>query len=237
MTPYYHEGGVTIYVGDMLEIMPSFADGAFDGFVADPPYTSAGGSSNGRNSQEDDQFFAFWVRHVAAELERATVPDGAGFVFCDWRTVGLVRAAFRTPGSRLGGRGWDATQALVWDRELIGLGSPFRNAYEMIAFCRGPRFKSAHIPRNVSTVIRHRWFYGNHEFGASEKPVDLCLQLLQWTGSKRRVVDPFVGSGPTLLAARRLGIPAVGITMNEADAEIAARRCSQEVLVLPEASA
>lgn len=49
---------------------------------------------------------------------------------------------------------------------------------------------------------------------------------------KPRLLDLFCGSGTTLLACIRLGIPCIGIDDNEATCEIAARRCSQEVMEL-----
>ena len=63
-------------------------------------------------------------------------------------------------------------------------------------------------------------------------PEEIMRRILTVTDCKL-VVDPFCGSGTTLVAAKRLGIRAIGIERNKNYCELAARRCSQEMTLVP----
>lgn len=210
--------------GDALEMMREIDTASVDAVVMDPPFTAAGGSTNGRTGSADGQFFAHWLRAVFGEVRRVVRPDGCGFVFCDWRTIGILAGAISPLGERQRGEVWEATQAIVWDRECFGLGSPFRNSFEMIAFVRGPRWESA-LPKNIPNLIRCRWPYGRHEFHQAEKPVQLVRQLVDWACPPGGLVlDPFCGSGTTLVAAVESGRRAIGYEIDPGVADVAIQR-------------
>jgi site-specific DNA-methyltransferase (adenine-specific) len=66
----------------------------------------------------------------------------------------------------------------------------------------------------------------------SQKPVELFVWLVNSYGRDRPVLDPFMGSGTTLVAAACSGRSAIGIEIEERYCEIAAKRLGQEVLPL-----
>lgn len=233
MKPYYERDGITLFNADMLEVTVPFVTSVF---VTDPPYSRAGAVHTGRSTTAgtasdaagSDQFWLYWFRHVARKIGEYTRPIGCGFVFCDYRTVNLIERAFESAGC-----GWSVTQCLVWDRDGMGLGSPFRASHELIAFVRGPDFKWTGR-KDIRNVIRYPWQYGAHPNHPAEKPVGLIRQLLEWVATSEwdTVFDPFAGSGPTLLAAKDLGLRAVGIEAVEEHCATAVSRLAQEAMAL-----
>lgn len=174
-----------------------------------------------------DQFWIYWFRDVARKLTEHTKASGCGFVFSDYRTVHLVERAFAESGT-----GWAMTQCLVWDRQATGMGSPFRASHELIGFVRGPDFQWTGS-RSIRNVLAFPWPYGEHKNHPSEKPVSLLRYLIETiTPPGGVVLDSFTGSGSALVAARDSGRRAIGIEIEERYCEIAATRCSQEVLGL-----
>lgn len=113
---------------------------------------------------------------------------------------------------------------LVWDKERYGA-DLFGDGE--LAACSETR--KVHIKRSRWDRQHGLGWTGSHP---SEKPVSLmswCIGFLP----PGTVLDPFAGSGPTLLAARDLGRRAIGIEIEERYCEIAARRLAQEVLPWP----
>jgi site-specific DNA-methyltransferase (adenine-specific) len=85
-------------------------------------------------------------------------------------------------------------------------------------------------PRLMTSVIYARSCHGYAEH-PTQKPLEILEPLIRYSvppgGS---VMDPFMGSGSTLVVAKRLGLSAVGIEIEERFCEIAAKRLSQQVL-------
>lgn len=73
---------------------------------------------------------------------------------------------------------------------------------------------------------------GNSKEHIAEKPTDVMRWVLSVTQPNALILDPFMGSGATLRAAKDTGRRAIGIEVDERYCEIAARRLSQEVLAL-----
>ena len=225
MTPYFQDEQATIYHGDALEILPQLSEG-FDLVVADPPYTT-GIASFGETSKSSGwgdimnsaHFNAHWLRECRRLLDNR---QGAAWVFNSWRSLPiLARASFEIE--------WAITSLLVWDKEWIGPGGPqgLRPSYELAALfaCKEFALKNRGLP----DIWRHKWASVKPNGHPAEKPVSLLAKMIRESGSKR-VLDPFMGSGSTLAAAKQEGAQVVGCEIEERWCEVAARRLQQGIL-------
>ena len=133
---------------------------------------------------------------------------------------------------------------LIWDKEIPGPSAPahWQYQHEYIFFsvksripsnrARGDGNGAARLRRG--TVLR---FKRHNALGAqrhpTEKPVGLLRELIESSSRMgETVLDPFVGSGSTLVAALLEGRKGIGIEIEEKYAEIAAKRLSQQTLPL-----
>ena len=211
-----------------MEVMPSMRLEVASVLITDPPFTLTGGSSNGwASSGTDSQFFEHWWRSVAVLLSEKLAPHGSGFIWCDWRTVALIEKGFVSRQSRE--RNWRVAQMLFHDRDMVGLGTPFRNSVDMIAYLRGPEHKVTGLGTNTRNLFQERWYYGTHPHHPAEKSVSVVERLINWADPATAdvIIGPFMGSGTTLVAAKRKGISVIGIEREEEYCEMAAKRLQQ----------
>lgn len=213
--PYYTEAGITIYHGDCREIMPHLERAAV--MVSDVPYGIAYETGH-RNENTPWQGQIANDGHTAVRDAALALHDGPALIFGSRRMP--------TPaGTRA---------VLIWDKgPALGMGAldiPWKPSYEEI-YVIGKGWKG---PRNVGAVIYCppvQSMAKNGRVHPNEKPVKLMQMLLQ-RAPDGLVIDPCMGSGSTLVAAKNLGVPAVGIELEEKYCEIAARRLAQGVLSL-----
>ena len=226
MKPYYGpHNGITIYHGDCLEILDGGV-GPIDSVVTDPPYSSGGfneagkaGGSVGTTAEKrliqgDTMSSAGYFALMRRVLRGA---DASGcYVFTDWRMWPFTTEAVELSGYRLRGM-------LVWNKGHGGMGARWKAQHELI--CWGTRVVSemGEGLGNVLTVSR-----SGNRLHPTEKPVEL-LAALVGNSEGDSILDPFMGSGTTLVAAKRAGKRAIGIELEERYCEIAARRLQQEV--------
>ena len=175
--------------------------------LTDPPYCSGGfqeagksGGSKGTTAKSNRRIAndTLSTRGYQALLRTAfSLIDGdLVYVFTDWRMwISLFDVLEST--------GYGVRNMIVWDKGTPGMGKGWRQQHELIMFgtkisSRFDKHKAA-----VGNVLQANRTGNVHH--ATEKPVDLLLQILGVTDFAKIICDPFLGSGSTLIACETTG--------------------------------
>jgi site-specific DNA-methyltransferase (adenine-specific) len=229
MTPYYSDEAVTIYHGDCIDIVPGLSQA--DLMILDPPFFMPAqhyaARSEWARAWGDTAILARWWDGVLDALTPRLMGTGNAFVFCDDESYPVFYPGCYTrfPG----------LSALVWNKMRIGMGAPWRHAHEFVLHARrcDAKWRGS---KGETDVLAYPPVPSGQRFHPVDKPVDLLSKLIDVTTDLGDLVlDPFVGGGSTLEAAKVAGRKAIGIEIEERYCEIAAKRCSQGVLSLGEA--
>ena len=206
MKPYYDEDGITIYHGDCREILPELPK--CDLLLTDPPY--------GMNYKPGSV-------HLGSVDWSPVIGDDEPF---DPRFLPLSEPACLFGANFYASRLPDSGGWLCWDKRTRDGMSVRSSECEFIwtNFIRSPK------------VFRFMWSgafrdgegHGNH-LHPTQKPVELIAWVLHQSPGGS-VIDPFMGSGTTLVAAKKFGRKAIGIEIEEKYCEIAVKRLAQKVL-------
>lgn len=204
MTPYYQEAGITIVHGDSREVVPPL--GLSFALVSDPPY--------GMNYNTNGNRFTLGGRSLPPVYGDKSTFDPQPWAQYEWSVLWGFNH-FPT--------GLESGGALVWLKRSDAAFGCFLSDAE-IAWVKGTQ--GVYAFRNTHHAI------AGHREHPTEKPVDLMKWSITKSGAPERAVilDPFMGSGTTLRAAKDLGRQAIGIEIEERYCEIAANRLRQEVL-------
>jgi DNA modification methylase len=233
VTPYYQDEAVTLYGGDCRDVLPTLAQ--VDHVITDPPYderthagarsaNTKGGTVRGISVAVAIDFapldVPLMVPLMLASARRWTV------CFCTMEMIGAYRDAAGEAWIRAGfWRRPDGAPQFTGDRPAT--------PGDAIAICH-PKGKK-------------RWNGGGshafYEFGVerflrahpTQKPEPLMAALVaDFTDPGDTILDPFAGSGTTLVAAKRLGRKAIGIELNPAYCDVIVQRLRQGSLLTTE---
>jgi len=207
--PYYHDesSGITIYHGDFRKVLPWI--GQFDLLLTDPPYGLGEKLRGGKTGMMKGCF-------------NEMVDDGWDKRPETWEIQMMVSAAsdYIIWGGNYFCESLKGSQCvLVWDK-MNGTNPMADCEIAMTSFSMGARMFS-----------RHHFSAG---CGGKVHPTQKPLPLMQWCLSMcpeaATIIDPYCGSGTTIVAAKLEGRKAIGIEISEKYCEIAANRLRQRVL-------
>ena len=220
MRPYYDEDGITIYHGDCRKVLPLLSTEGVT-VVSDVPYGRA--LRSGWNGAHGDC-------EIANDNDTALRDHVVA-----WAVAHAIPAVIFGSPAIPRPEGVTHDRVLIWDKgDHVGMGDlswPWKPNYEEI-YILGEGFAG---PRTTS-VLRYLAIAGTvavtqGRSHPTEKPVGLMRDLiLKCPG--HTVLDPFMGSGATLVAAKSVGRRAIGIEIEERYCDIAVRRLAQSVMNL-----
>lgn len=241
MKPYFQDDTVTIYHGDCFDILHDLS--GIGAVITDPPYSS-GGAFRGDRAQQtsikyvnsttvayrpefagdnrDQRSFLAWSSLWLNAARQAATVGAPIACFIDWRQLPVMTDALQAGG-------WIWRGVAVWSK-AFGRPSPagFSSACEFLPWgTNGPASEHLDYPAGVYECAPP------HERDhITQKPESVMNWVMRLTRPGALVLDPFMGVGTTLKAARNLNRHAIGIEVDERYCEIAARRLEQGVLDL-----
>lgn len=247
MTPYYDEDGIIIYHGDCREVLPTLDQ--FDIAFTSPPYnlncvTKPGGGFDGLKPGTGRA--GKWHGGALANGYADFGDDMPMGEYDDWQRDCLrllwahVDAIFynHKPRPWLGeillplrlNPGLPLRQIIIWARAggINASPSHYTPTHEWIMLLADPEWR---LKSKAASMVGDVWRVpaaSNTEHPAPF-PLALPARAIETTGAQS-VIDPFMGSGTTLRAAKDAGIRAIGIEISERYCEIAVQRLAQGVL-------
>lgn len=205
-TPYYEKKGITLYLGDCTNLQLDLA--SVDLILTDPPYIA------------EDNWCWNWIAWMA---DRFLKKGGSVVALMGVLNMPQAFSAFADYGAGL--KFWWCN-TMTYNSPVCLRGRNIHNWYKpALWYCKGthPRISTTSYPEDCVRAPReksaHPWQQGLSWF-------TYWCSVLSSPGEL--VLDPFCGSGTTLLAAKRLGRRAIGIEIDERACEKTAKRLERD---------
>lgn len=240
MTLLHSSPLTALYSGDALTVLRELPTGSVDAVIADPPYSSGGTTPGERTSQtargkyvstnakhtladfegdqRDQRSYTYWLTLWLIEALRITKPRGIAMVFTDWRQLPSTSDALQAAG-------WVWRGLVVWHKPgARPHKGRFANAAEYLVWGSkghlGAQPQAPCLP-GVYSVASPR---GDERIHITQKPLLLLRQLTGITAPGATVLDPFMGSGTTGVAAVLEGRRFIGVEKSPEIATLARDR-------------
>ena len=217
--PYYNNGGQTIFLGDCLEIMRVFEDKSFDLVLTDPPYNAKDIGPNKKKYIESQmqvplpqykKFCQNWIKEVLRIGKRVVFTPGIANI-CYYPQPDWVAC-------------WHKPAAVSFNR-FGGF-----NAWEPVMLY-GKIPKGKRLPQDYILENTLNFKKGPEAEHPCPKPLNLIMRLIDtFSLDDEIILDPFLGSGTTLVATKILGRKATGIEISERYCKISVDRLKQDIL-------
>ena len=240
-----------IHHGDCLAVMSRMPAASVNLVVTSPPYNLLNSSGNGMKNGNGGKWagaalmqgyaghadrmphadYVDWQRECIRQMLRALTPDGAIFYNHKWR---VQRGLLQDRADIMDG--FPVRQIIIWQRAGGFNHNPgyFLPTYEVIYLIANPEFRLAPKAGGIGDVWQIRQDRGNPH--PASFPVELARRAIAATTAEV-VLDPFIGSGTTAVAALREGRQYIGIDLSEEYCRMARQRVARTAAEMERAGA
>jgi site-specific DNA-methyltransferase (adenine-specific) len=237
---------IQLYQGEALRFLTTLPDNSVDAVITDPPYSSGGAFRSDRMQSTRDKYqntdterehaefggdnrdqraYRMWCTLWMAECYRIAKPGALFLCFTDWRQLPTTTDAFQAGGWMWRGLvPWDKTEGA---RPQKG---GFRNQCEFVVWGSKGRMRTRASDPCLAGCFRHVVLQTDKHHAAG-KPTALLNDLIKIVRPGGVVLDPFMGSGTTGVAAKGAGLGFIGCETEAEIFEVAERRIHGGVLL------
>jgi adenine-specific DNA-methyltransferase len=205
-----------ILLGDCVQAMGQIPEASVDCIVTDPPYMCRFQSRDGRTVVNDDR--DDWLEPAFTQMYRVLKPDRFVVSFYGWHKVDRFFAAWKEAG-------FSPVGHLVFVKRYASKERYVAYSHESAYLLAKGNPKTPHMM--LRDVLE--WQYTGNERHPTEKPLITMMLLVEaFSHPGAIVLDPFVGSGTTAVAAKKLGRRYIGIDIEPVYAQQAQERVRRE---------
>jgi len=231
---YYKDDWCVIYLGDCQKLLPSLPK--VDLILTDPPYginfvpqrefskQKFGDIPIANDELQGDKWLE-WFHPINELMFDRLKDDSVAYYYSGFNPYyyyyyySMLKVGFTIKAN------------LIWIKENFGMGYHFRRQYEQILV--GFKGEPPTPEKPISDVIFCNKVPSKTIVHSCQKPEDLNRRLiLQYTKQGDLILDPFMGSGTTLVASKNLGRKTIGIEISKEYCDIAIKRLAQSVMVI-----
>jgi len=254
--PYYADNYVCILYGDCLKIMPQLKKESIDLVVTDPPYMISNEIviTRGRNKmkfkgKDIRQDFGEWDKFDSLDefmswtfrwADRAVMCLRGGGMFCSYFDRDKINFLSRYLQDKHNFKIKSYYADLKSNPVPQARKVKWMNGWEIMGLWQKPDGKLTFNYQlgqvkdwGVRPIVGHTTRENGDRCHPTQKPTSVPKKFISyWSNPLDLILDPFLGSGTTCVAAKSLNRKCVGIEIEERYAEAAAKRCSQEVFDL-----
>ncbi|PIU51997.1 hypothetical protein COS91_01545 [Candidatus Desantisbacteria bacterium CG07_land_8_20_14_0_80_39_15] len=237
MNPYYSKNGITIYNEDCLEAMKRMSDKSIDLVLADPPYNVGQNFANDNLGKKE---YLCFMQNWIAEAYRLLKDGGAFYMFHYFIGMWDIKPI-------LDNFEWEFINLIIWAYPNLMPSNKRKNyrwplSYQPI-FYYGKNYKRDLVGKLYGLKVDERkdvWlktatqsnFKKEFKYHSSCKPIAVIEKIIKTTEESDIILDPFLGSGTTLVACKKFGRQAIGIEISKEYCDISIKRLTQEYLKL-----